>query len=168
MMCWILPAQAQTVTFHVSGGDETLRMETIWLGERREVPLHINQQEAVGELEGAAVRFLPVELYLERNGTETLIFQELVSLSQGDQNVFFQVSRFQESARQQAGKGNETNRKYIESSQVVGFIGWFVLVFSVVHRLQHRSFSGTWEPQWKWFYSPLFWLIFAVLWTWPA
>jgi hypothetical protein len=168
LFLWSLPAQAQRITFQVFGVDESLRMEVNWLGEKRSVPLTFNDEEATGELSGNDLRFIPVNIYIERNGEEDLIYQEMVPLSKGDQKLFFQVSKFKESVRHQAGAGTEAQRKYIESSQVGLFILWFVSIFIFAGWLKKKSFNGDWKPNWKNWYSPLFWFCFAILWTWPA
>jgi hypothetical protein len=158
---------------------ESVELETTWLGKDHRLQLTAEEGAWTGTIEGDAVRFLPVALWVRQAEAPDpyLVWRGIEPLATGAQRLSFSLDRPGESpgpraavtAHRVSQPGNLRHLRQSEKVQLALGFAWLAGVFLLARWIARRPKAPpALDVLYSHWWSPLIWTLLAIAWTWPA
>jgi hypothetical protein len=146
-----------------------------WLGEDREVPLTQTEPDLwTASLSGPAVRTLGVEVWLMDRSPPRRVSQNLEVMSRGDASLAWTLGGRRQDVAWRMSEPIQavTMRDQHDWTAIMGASWTFLSVLLVLvlgrRALARGDLAAPVKGRSRWGLMVLAWMVFAVLWTWPA
>ncbi|MFT5684139.1 MAG: hypothetical protein ACI8RZ_005080, partial [Myxococcota bacterium] len=169
VLCSAVSAQTglHTLTISLAAPADTapVSVEAVWLGETVQVPLSADGDGLFhAELSGPSARYIQVSLWQDGQA----IYSGVERLAEGDQTLSYGLTQNQSVARRMSRPLPQATLERREAAWIGGSLLWTGLTLAGMLWLAGRARRNDVVIRWRWWWSPILWLVLAIAWTWPA